>query len=207
MEKKIRILISWLLLFGLAQTAEAQFILGVQGSYLTGSGDDKKGQLGFGVQGKGKVGNRVAVGGTLRSWIKNYREIPSGSSTVRVADATTQLAGMLEFYFGDRIQPYIGTDAGLYFTNTVFTTGTSTDVNNKKTFFGIGPKAGIQFNTGAVTPFVQAQYNVLFGGGDEITIPVPGGANVNVITHSKFLALDFGILFQIGKVGGRSEDK
>ena len=206
MKRQIASLAVATLLFAASQKAEAQFIMGVQGSYLTGAGDGKKGQFGLGVQGKGKVGNRVAVGGTVRSWFKNYREIQSGASTVRAADATTQVAGMLEIYFGETIQPYIGTDAGLYFTNTIYTTGSSSDISNKQTFFGIGPKAGIQFNTGAVSPFIQAQYNFLFGTGSDITIPGVGGNPVDINAHSKFLAFDFGILFQIGKVGGKSKD-
>jgi hypothetical protein len=205
--KKITTLLAAVAFAAMAQTASAQFIIGVQGSYLTGNGSDTKGQFGLGVQGKAKISNRVALGGTLRTWLKNYHdhETGTGSTTVRSADATTQLAGMLELYFGDRVQPYIGTDAGLYFTNTLVAVGSNAEVSNKKTLFGIGPKAGIQFNTGFISPFVQAQYNFLFGGGQDIQIP--GISSLICTTQSSFATIDFGILFQIGRVGGKGNKK
>jgi hypothetical protein len=203
--KKITTILAAVAFAAIAQTASAQFIIGLQGSYLTGNGSDRKGQFGVGVQGKGKISNRVALGGTVRTWLKNYSETGTGTNTVRSADATTQLAGMLEFYFGDRIQPYIGTDAGLYFTNTLVSVGSSAEVSNKKTYFGIGPKAGIQFNTGFISPFVQAQYHFLFGGGEDIQIP--GVSGNPWTTQSSFATIDFGILFQIGRVGGKGNKK
>ena len=206
--RRLRILAMSVAMMVIADSANAQFILGVQGSYLTGAGGDKKGQFGIGAQGKFKLSNRVAVGGTLRSWLKNYQDYTSGSNSYRSADATTQLAGMLEIYFGQRIQPYIGTDAGLYFTNTVLQSGSNVEIGSEKsTNFGIGPKAGIQFNTGAVSPFIQAQYHLLFGGGDEIVIPGTGGNPWDLSTQNKFLTFDFGILFQIGRVGGKGNKK
>ena len=206
--RRLRILAMAVAMMVIADSANAQFILGVQGSYLTGAGGDKKGQFGIGAQGKVKLSNAVAVGGTVRSWLKNYQDYTvSGGGTARSADATTQLAGMLEIYFGKRVQPYIGTDAGLYFTNTVIQSGSNVDVSDKKTHFGIAPKAGIQFNTGFISPFIQAQYHLLFGGGDEIVIPGTGGNAWNIESQKKFTTLDFGILFQIGRVGGKGNKK
>jgi hypothetical protein len=205
--RKFRILAMALALTVVADSAMAQFIIGVQGSYLTGSGGDKKGQFGIGAQGKVKISNAVAVGGTVRSWLKNYQDY-SGSGGARSADATTQLAGMLEIYFGKRVQPYIGTDAGLYFTNTVIQSGSNVEIGSEKsTNFGIAPKVGIQFNTGFVSPFIQAQYHMLFGGGDEIVVPGTGGNPWNIESQKKFTTLDFGLLFQIGRVGGKGNKK
>jgi hypothetical protein len=205
--KKLRFLGLAIAMMVFTDSAMAQFIIGVQGSYLTGSGGDKKGQFGVGAQGKVKLSNRVAVGGTVRSWLKNYQDY-SGSGGARSADATTQLAGMLEIFFGNRVQPYIGTDAGLYFTNTVIQNGSNVEIGNEKsTNFGLAPKLGIQFNTGAVSPFIQAQYHMLFGGGDEIEIPGVGGNPWNIESQKKFTTLDFGLLFQIGRVGGKGNKK
>jgi len=151
---------------------------------------------------KGKVANRVAIGGTVRSYFKNYAELSVNGSSIKSADAVTQLAGMLEIYFGQTIQPYIGTDAGVYFTNHIVQGGSTGsgayNVSEHKSYFGAAPKAGIQFNVGAVSPFVQGQYHILFGGGDVINID-----DINSETHDKFWTLDFGILLQVGKVGGK----
>jgi hypothetical protein len=206
--KKISSIVGFMLAILVGQQASAQLIIGVQGSYLTGAGGDKKGQYGIGAQAKGKIGNRVAVGGTIRSWLRNYQDYTSAGTNYRSGDATTQLAGTLEVFFGRRVQPYIGTDAGLYFSNTVVQTGGNVNVSeNKSTNFGIAPKAGIQFNTGVVSPFIQAQYHLLFGGGDEIEVPGLNGNPWNLESQSKFTTIDFGILFQIGRVGGKGNKK
>jgi hypothetical protein len=189
----------------MTSAASAQFILGGQGSYLSGSPNAGT-QIGLGAQAKIKLGNKVAVGGTLRSWFKNESTTTSGSSSVVTGDAMTNLSGMLEIYLGHNIvQPYFGTDAGLYFTNikvTGSTSGGGSNINtdNRKTYFGIAPKFGIQFNTGFLSPFVQAQYHWLFGGGNTIEIP---NLTENPKSYDKFFTLDGGILIQIGKPGGK----
>ena len=204
MKKKI------LLLFAIttfmASAASAQFIIGLQGSYLSGS-PNAGSQFGIGGQAKIKISNRVAVGGTLRGWLKNETTTGSGSNTVVAGDGMSQLAGMLEIFLGSHtIQPYIGTDAGLYFTNIKVsgsTSGGNVNTDNKKTYFGVAPKFGIQFNTGFLSPFVQAQYHWLFGGGSDITIPGVDNTPINVKSYDKFFTLDAGLLIQIGRVGGK----
>lgn len=191
----------------MASAASAQFIIGGQGSYLSGS-PNAGSQFGLGAQAKIKLGNSVAVGGTLRGWLKNETTTGTGSNTVVAGDAMSNLAGMLEFYLGHHtIQPYIGTDAGLYFTNVKVSGspsgGSNINTDNKKTYFGVAPKFGIQFNTGFISPFVQAQYHWLFGGGNTIEVPGVGGTPIDVKSYDKFFTLDAGILIQIGKVGGK----
>lgn len=186
---------------------QAQLILGAHGSYLTGTQSELNNQWGGGLQVKGKVGNRLAVGGTVRSYFKNLSETPVSGGTIRQGNNVTNLSGMLEYYFGKKVQPYIGADAGLYFTS-YFIQGNSgstgaIDIQDKNTYFGAAPKFGIQFNIGAISPFVQGQYHFLFGGGDEVTIPGIGGTPIDAQTMDKFWTLDFGLLFQIGRVGGK----
>lgn len=200
MDKKL-LLISAIFMT-MATTASAQFIIGAQGSYLSGSPNAGT-QFGLGVQAKAKIGNRLAVGGTLRGWLKGESVSGIGAQTV-VGDAMSNLAGMVELYLGShKIQPYIGTDAGLYFTNITIgggMRGGPTNFQNKKTYFGVGPKAGVQFNIGFLSPFIQAQYHWLFGGGSTIQIP---DVSVMPTAYDKFFTLDAGILIQIGKVGGK----
>ena len=201
MKKKILSLLA--VVTFMASAASAQFIIGAQGSYLSGSPNAGT-QYGLGAQAKIKISNRVAVGGTLRGWLKNETTLGSGSSAVVTGDAMSNLAGMLEIYLGSKVfQPYIGTDAGLYFTNVKVSGssgGSNVNTDNKKTYFGVAPKFGIQFNTGFISPFVQAQYHWLFGGGNTIQVP---DLTQNPKSYDKFFTLDAGILFQIGKVGGK----
>jgi hypothetical protein len=201
MNKKLLLILAITMV--IASSASAQLIFGGQASYLSGS-PNAGSQFGMGAQAKIKVGNRVAVGGTLRGWLKKESTIGTGGMTVVAGDAMSNLAGMLEIYLSkSAIQPYIGTDAGLYFTNiktSVSSNGGSVNQENKKTYFGVAPKFGIQFNTGLISPFVQAQYHWLFGGGNEIQVP---DLLQNPKSYDKFFTLDAGILLQIGKVGGK----
>ena len=207
MKKTSFILFVGMLLF--CSAASAQFILGVEGSYLTSAtGDQKNSNWGGGIQAKGKISNMVAIGGTLRTYFKNYHDYNTSSYSVQQADQTTQLAGLFEVYFGEKVQPFIGTDVGMYFTNTVVKSNASStqsiDLKRNKTYFGVGPKAGFQVNTGSVSPFSQAQYHVLFGGGEDIEVP---GFNDVVRTHDKFWTFDIGLLFQIGKVADKKSSE
>jgi Opacity family porin protein len=198
MKKHAIALLTCMVLFSSA--ALAQFMIGGQASYLASAESGKKNQWGFGLQAKGKIDNHFAIGGIAKTYLKNYSEYESPSLTVRAADATTQLGAMFEYYFAEKVQPYIGTDVGVYFTNTIVERNSASEGNietkNDKTYFGVGPKAGVLFNSQGITPFVQAQYHVLFGGGEDIEIP---GFTDVIRTQDRFWTFDIGILFPIGK--------
>src|SRR5262245_32284820 len=117
MKKHTIALLTCMVLFSSA--ALAQFMIGGQASCLASAESGKENQWGFGLQAKGKIDNRFAIGGIAKTYLKNYREFESPSLAVRAADATTQLAAMFELYLGEKVQPYLGSDVGVYFTNTV----------------------------------------------------------------------------------------
>ena len=104
------------------------------------------------------------------------------------------LSAMIEFYFGNKIRPYFRTNLGDYITNVIIQhrkNAGSFNADNKKNYFGMVPKGDIVFNTGAVSPFIQAQYNFLFQAGEQTSYPEITNKNTS------FASIDAGIVFNI----------
>jgi len=208
----MKTLIASLVLFLLiAGTASAQLIIGGQASLLDHDGNN---QWGGGLQIKGLISDRLAIGGIIRSYPKKLftksGTVEGEAVTVTSGNSITPVAGLLEYYFGKKnaFNPYIGTDAGLYFNQnfTIVHSDNSDLINNetKKTYFGIAPKAGFMLKTGDLFAiFAQAQYNFLFGSGDpdNITVPGFGGASIETKPADKFWTFDAGLLIRLKAAG------
>jgi hypothetical protein len=195
-----RSLLAILILFFISGNLKAQAILiGGHASYLTGA-PDKANQWGGGIIVKTKIKNRIAHGGIIRSYLKNFKQFSEGTTSVKQADNLTQLSYSGEVYFGKNIQPYLGLDAGVYFTSHLVQgsgSGGPINISEEKAYIGLTPKAGIQFGQKMVIPFLQIQYNYLLGGGDQV--PIPNTTTIESETMGNFLTIDFGILFKVGK--------
>ncbi len=189
-----------LLLLLLSAAVSAQFVAGIQGSYHTASDADQNNQIGKGFQGKYFFKNKtLAVGLGMRSWLKNYEKVTVNSVDTKSFDASTSLAAMIEVYFSDKkLRPYAGTDIAVYASNINIafkSQSGSFNAENKSTHWGIAPKTGLLWNTGVVSPFVQAQYHFLFNGKYEGIQPEVSNMK------SSFATFDIGLLFQFGKCG------
>lgn len=198
--KKNFAFIATLVMLLIASAASAQFVVGIQGSYHTASDADKNDQLGKGLQGKYFFKNKmIAVGVGMRSWIKNYEKVTVNGVDTKSFDAATSVAAMIEVYFSDKkLRPYAGTDIAAYASNINIafkSQSGSFDAENKSTHWGIAPKTGLLWNTGVVSPFVQAQYHFLFNGKQNGIQPEVSNAK------SSFATFDIGLLFQFGKCG------
>jgi hypothetical protein len=205
MKKNIAFMITFVLLF-IVSSASAQFVLGIQGSYHTASDADKKDQFGKGFQGKYFFkNNMLAVGIGTRSWIKNYEKVTVNGQETRSLDASSSLAAMVEVYFSNnKFRPYAGTDIAVYASNisVAFSNKSgSFNAENKSTHWGIAPKTGLLWNTGVVSPFVQAQYHFLFNGKQDGSQPEVSNAK------SSFATFDIGLLFKFGKCGCNEKKK
>jgi hypothetical protein len=124
MMKKALILLSSIAFACIGEKSWCQLSIGLQGSVLTAASRDlvhnntyKTGLLGVGAQVKKKIDERIAIGGILRSWQENINisYVSQTPSYIRISDRTTSLSGMFEYFFGNRISPFIGADAGIYF--------------------------------------------------------------------------------------------
>lgn len=178
--------------------ASAQFSLGLNGSWHSKSGANDKDAWGNGLQGKyffKKI--PLAVGGNIRHWVNNYEKTSVNDQDLRTMDMATSFSAFAEWYFGaGKIRPYAGADIGMYASNLNLEFKEKSfafDGNNRQTNFGVAPKAGVLFKTGIVSPFIQAQYNFLFSGKTEGTVPEVSNAK------SSFVSVDAGVLFNFPK--------
>jgi len=185
---------------GNAQVAQ----ISASGSYLKGVDDNKASLWGGGIAGKGFLGKNFALGLGFHTYPKKTASGSVNGYDYTKADLVSNLALTTDFFLSQRtspVQPYLGVDLGASFNNhTVTYTNTNNQYienNNKKTYFLLSPKVGVNVGLGqAFGIFGQAQYNVTFGNGRTIAIDdVPNPFTDNAV--SKFFTLDAGVYFRL----------
>lgn len=183
--------------------ANAQIQIGVQGSYLKGTGDNKSSLWGGGAHAKFYLGQHLAFGGVVRVYPKNTSSEMFNGTTYTSGDYITNVSGSVDILLSKKeelIQPFIGADAGASFNNhTVTYTNNNQQiaVNNNKTFFLLSPKAGV--NVGLLPSFGifgQAQYNVTFGDGENLnSTTFPSSFDTKPV--DKYFTFDVGLYFRL----------
>jgi len=202
MKKVLTLLAFFAVLAGL-QNSFGQFHFGAQLSALKNTKEDF-GITGFGVHARLFLGKNLAIGGNIRIWPKKYEEDTEGSVKVRYGNFLGNTSGMLEYYFGERdIRPYVGMDAGFYFTNSVLQikdgNTTITDESHSQSYFGLGPKIGLGLDlTSFIGFFGQIQYNALFGKAEKIE-----SATFRSKPIDKFWSFDVGAYLRMKPAGNR----
>jgi hypothetical protein len=173
-------------------------------SYLKGTGDNTSDFWGGGIAGKGFIGDNFALGATIHSYPKRKFSAEVNGFKYTNTDLLTNAAATFDILLNKKtsmVQPYIGTDAGVSFNNrTVTYTSANSQIienKNKKTFFLLSPKAGINIGLGqAFGVFGQVQYNFTFGDGKSVSISdAPNPFTTKAVTE--FLTLDAGIYFRL----------
>jgi hypothetical protein len=199
--KKIYALASTLILLATAATAQVQ--IGVQGSYLKGTGDNNSSLWGGGAHAKFYVGQHLAFGGAVRVYPKNTQAETINGTTYTSGDYLTNVSGSVDILLSkkdDLIQTFIGADAGVSFNNHTVTysnNGTQYAINNNKNFFLASPKIGV--NVGLLPSFGvfgQAMYNLTFGNGkdlDNSTLP----QSLDTKPVDKYFTFDVGLYFRL----------
>jgi hypothetical protein len=202
--KKLFIL---LLLVGMGMQAQAQLLLGAHVSRLNNA---EEGKWGGGLFIKGLIGDRFAAGVNVKAYPQQFRsstQVINGQEyNVSVGNVVIPALATFDYRFGETVRPYIGADVGMYNTRTVVRYATAgfdrNESTNKKWYFGAAPKVGLELEVGPVGIFGQAQYNVLFGSGDQKDITVPGiNGSIETKPISKFWNFDVGLYFKIGDRG------
>ena len=188
--------------------ADAQIQFGASGSYLKGTGDNKASLWGGGLHGKFYLGDHIALGVGVRSYPKNTSSVQAGNTTYTSADLLTNAAASFDLLLGSKkggIQPYIGADAGVSFSNQTITyTNNNTQIienKNKKAYVLVAPKVGLNIGLGQTFGiFGQAQYNATFGSGD------PDDITINSVTIkskpvTSYFTFDAGIYVRLKGAG------
>jgi hypothetical protein len=185
---------------GFGQTTQ----LNASASYVKGTGGNTASLWGGGIAGQGFIGQSFALGATLHMYPKTNSSHEVNGVKYSSTDFLTNAAASFDVLLSKKtemVQPYIGIDAGVSFNNRTVTYtnagSQSLSAKNDKTFFLLGPKAGVNIGLGqAFGVFGQAQYNFTFGNGKEISIddvPVP----FKTKSVTEFLAVDAGIYFRL----------
>ncbi len=194
----------------LGQACFAQLQFGASGSYMKGTGDNQTNIWGGSLHARGFLGKNFAMGILLRSYPKT-----SGSENIEGVDITTSdllthAAATFDILLAKNtstIQPFIGTDAGLSFSNRLTTISSNSMQNvaneNKQTFFLLSPKAGVNIGLGKTFGlFGQVQYNYTFGEGDPMDIgPIPNPIQSKPV--DRFWSYDAGIYVRLVGAGAR----
>ena len=181
----------------------AQWKGGILISYL-GGGPNARSQYGAGILVDRTIADHFHLGGSARTWFSNRWHERSGTFGSQViTDAASSISILTDYDFGKKgIRPYLGIDAGYYFTkvkyentNTPYLSYTLPD-----NYFGAAPKLGLRYHRGLITPFLQAQYHYMIGGGETreyYQIYQTGVIDkVTVKSYSSFFTVDLGILFK-----------
>ncbi len=193
-----------LVMLGLGMQAQAQILLGGHVSRLNNA---EQGKWGGGIFAKALIGDRFAAGLNLKAYpqqFSNSKQTINGQEyDVSVGNVVIPALATFDYRFGETVRPYIGVDVGMYNTRNIVRYSTAgsdrTESTNKQWYFGAAPKVGLELEVGPVGIFGQAQYNALFGSGNQEDLTVPGitGGSINTKPISKFWNFDVGIYFKL----------
>lgn len=182
----------------------SQLQFGASGSYLKGTGENTANKWGGGLHARGFIGKHFALGIGLRSYPKSSSSIQEGDLNITSSDLLTHAAATFDILLAKNtsaIQPYIGTDAGLSFSNRITTINSNASQtvtnDNRQTFFLLSPKAGLNIGLGRTFGiFGQVQYNYTFGEGNPINPgPIPNPIETRPV--DKFWSYDAGIYVRL----------
>lgn len=184
-----------------ASTANAQFQLSANGSYLNGTGDNSAHLWGGGLSAKFLLDNTIAIGAGFNTFPKTTSSNVGGTNYA-YTNANTQIFGNIDIFLNgskSMVQPYIGANVGVSANTHSYTSTSSTtfssSTNNDKTFFYVAPLVGINIGLGqAFGVFAQASYGLTFGSGNTNDIVAPSYTSKPV---DKFFQADAGIYIRL----------
>lgn len=193
MKKKLLILplfIAAMFLFNLS--AKAQFALGIHGSYFVPDAKGADGVFGGGIHGKIFASPQFALGVGL----KVVGEENKGTG-YKVTNSIVPVTAMAEYYFSDSgIRPYIGAEAGVYFSSLKYEITGFGEQTFKQNNFGAGPKLGLAIPIGNLGIFAEGSYTFIFDNKDNSANTSAG--NIDFKSSSKFFMVNAGITVGFG---------
>lgn len=179
-------------------TSFAQFSLGLQGGIAKSNVEDSKTVAGGGVNLRVFASPQFAIGvaGKIYADGSDYRV---AGQTLTSTGTLMPVTGTLDYFFTDGvIRPYIGGDAGVYFSKYKAKWNGETVVESStRSNFGTAPRAGIVFAFGNVGIQVEGIYHFVFGNKNhESNTGSPN--NIDFESTSKFGGVNVGVIFGLG---------
>jgi len=179
--------------------AFAQFSLGLQGGLAKSNVEDSKTIAGGGVNLRVFTSPQFAFGiaGKIYADGSDYR---IAGQTLSSTGTLIPVTGTLDYFFlPGLIRPYVGGDAGIYFSKYKAEFNGNTIIESSKhSNFGAAPRAGILFAFGNLGIQVEGIYHFVFGNKDHSSTTGSAG-NVDFESTSNFGGVNVGIIFGIGK--------
>ncbi|TLV02858.1 outer membrane beta-barrel protein [Dyadobacter luticola] len=176
----------------------AQFSLGLQGGIAKSDVKDSKTVAGGGVNLRVFTSSQFAVGvaGKIYADGSDYRV---AGQTLSTKGTLMPVTGTVDYYFADGIiRPYVGGDAGVYFSKyDAKFNGNTVLESSKHSNFGAAPRAGLVFAFGNIGIQVEGIYHFVFGNKNHDS--TTGSANnIDFESTSKFGGVNVGVIFGLG---------
>lgn len=188
------ICLAWLL----QAPAFSQFSLGLQGGLAKSNVEDSKTIAGGGVNLRFFATPHFAVGvaGKIYADRTNYSVV---GQDLTFKGTLTPVTGTADFFFTTgTVRPYLGGDAGMYFSKYKGEWNNSTfSESSRHSNFGVAPRAGIVVAFGNVGLQIEGIYHFIFGNKDH-SYTTGSASNVDLESTSEFGGINVGLIFGLG---------
>lgn len=176
----------------------AQFSLGLQGGVAKSNRDNSKTVAGGGVNLRGFVSPKVALGVAGKIYADGTEYTAAGQS-LSFNGTVMPVTGTVDFFFTEgAIRPYVGGDAGMYFSKyNAKLNGNKISESSTHSNFGTAPRLGLVFAFGNVGLQVEGIYHFIYG--NKNNRATTGSAdNVDFESTSQFGGINVGLIFGLG---------
>ena len=177
----------------------AQLSLGVQGGLAKSNRDNSKTVAGGGVNLRGFLSPNFAIGVASKIYADGTYYTVAGQ-TLSFTGTVMPVTGTLDYYFTQGIiRPYIGGDAGMYFSkyNAKYN-GKTVAESSKHSNFGTAPRLGVVFAFGNVGLQIEGIYHFIYGNKNNSSQTGSSG-NVDFQSTSQFGGINVGLIFGLGR--------
>jgi hypothetical protein len=182
-----------------ASTASyAQFSLGLQGGIAKSDVEDSKTVAGGGVNLRVFTSPKFAVGVAGKIYADGSDYTIAGQ-TLSSTGTLMPVTGTVDYFFAEGLlRPYIGGDAGVYFSKyDAKFNGNTIIESSRHSNFGAAPRAGLLFAFGNLGIQVEGIYHFVFGNKNHgSTTGNPN--NVDFESTSQFGGVNVGVIFGLG---------
>ncbi|WP_221392178.1 OmpW family outer membrane protein [Dyadobacter sp. NIV53] len=179
-------------------TGFAQFSLGLQGGLAKSNIEDSKTIAGGGINLRVFTSPQFAFGiaGKIYADGSDYN---FAGQKLTTTGTLTPLTVTGDYYLlQGLIRPYIGGDAGMYFSKyDAKFNGNTIIESSKHSNFGAAPRAGIVFVFGNLGVQVEGIYHFVFGNADHSATTDSAG-NIDFSSTSNFGGVNVGVIFGLG---------
>ncbi|QRR00879.1 hypothetical protein [Dyadobacter sandarakinus] len=187
------------LLLTIHTASQAQFSLGLQGGVAKSNVEDSKTVAGGGINLRVFPSPQLAFGvaGKIYADGSDYRV---AGQTLSTTGTLTPVTGTVDYFFTDGfIRPYVGGDAGVYFSKyDAKFNGNTVLESSRHSNFGAAPRAGLVFTFGNLGIQVEGIYHFVFGN-KNYSSTTGNVDNIDFESTSRFGGVNVGVIFGLGK--------